>query len=114
MAVPEDLHLALTNNDVETAARVLIGWCLHSEDYAAAETACLALATHTDATLRGNAVLGLGHLARLHRSTSPVAIAAVTNALDDPARYVRSQAHAAADDLNHFTAATIAIGADDI
>jgi hypothetical protein len=67
------------------------------------ELICVRLASHADPVVRGNAVLGLGHLARtagtLDRATCTAVVSA---ALLDSVPYVRGQAHAAADDLRHF------------
>jgi hypothetical protein len=68
-----------------------------------AEQICLRLACHPSPNVRGNAVLGLGHLARifrsLHRRTVQPAIEA---GLQDRDPYVRGQADAAADDVEWY------------
>lgn len=63
---------------------------------------CRRLATHTDPRVRGNAILGFGHLARtcgqLERNIGPL----IEAALEDPDQYVRGHANDAAHDINHF------------
>ena len=68
-----------------------------------AEAICLRLAAHPDPQVRGNAVLGLGHLARVvGRLNLAVALPVLRAALFDPDAWVRGQADAAADDVEHF------------
>lgn len=68
-----------------------------------AEEICLRLAAHSDPKVRGNAVLGLGHLARVVGQLNlDVALPIVRAALTDPDPWVRGQADAAADDVEHF------------
>src|SRR5262245_1725366 len=66
------------------------------------EEICLQLASHENPGVRGNAVLGLGHLARTaggldRERCMPI----ITRALRDPDRYVRGHASSAADDVEH-------------
>jgi len=74
-----------------------------SADRALAENCCAHLARHRNAVVRGNAMLGFGHLARrfgrldVHRVKRLVDIA-----LHDGSEYVRAQARSAADDLRTF------------
>ena len=69
-----------------------------------AENICLALARHADEYVRGNALLGLAHLARTCRTVSSrqAVVEAVTAGLCDHSRYVRGHALDAADDLQLF------------
>jgi hypothetical protein len=65
-----------------------------------AEQICIRLAGHPDANVRGNAILGFGHLARIFgylncRKVQPL----IEAGLQDPDGYVRGQADAAADDV---------------
>ncbi|WP_437734245.1 hypothetical protein [Sorangium sp. So ce1335] len=65
-----------------------------------AEQICLRLAAHPSPNVRGNALLGLGHLARIFRSLHRRRAQPVIEAgLQDPDPYVRGQAGAAADDV---------------
>lgn len=70
-----------------------------------AEAICLSLAGHPEFNVRGNAILGLGHLARTCGRIDPAcAVPAIANALHDESAYVRGQAETAADDLLHYLA----------
>lgn len=96
----EDL---LGTAEPEELAEVPIVISLDPPDAAWAEEICLDLTDHEDPTVRGNAVLALGHLARttgdLDEGRTRAAIAA---ALVDEDEYVRGQAEAAAEDLETY------------
>lgn len=67
------------------------------------EQICLRLAGHPSPDVRGNAVLGLGHLARIFRSLHRRRVQPVIEAgLGDPDPRVRAQAGAAADDVEWY------------
>lgn len=69
-----------------------------------AERACLILARHQNFNVRGNAILGFGHLGRtagvIHAADEVRAL--VQAALTDDDAYVRGQADSAASDLAFF------------
>lgn len=69
-----------------------------------AERICRALAVHDHPNVRGNAILGFGHLARTAGIMwKPNDVRALVEAgLSDADPYVRGQAEAAAGDLRHF------------
>jgi hypothetical protein len=83
---------------------VPIAVSLHEGDALLAERVCLSLVIHTDLNIRGNAVLGFGHLARrfgkFHYSEMIKQI--VEDALRDSNDFVRGQADAAAHDIEFF------------
>lgn len=68
-----------------------------------AETICLRLATHSHFNVRGNAVLGLGHIARTCRAlNTPAAVPVIAAALQDDHEFVRGHAASAAEDLGVY------------
>jgi len=76
---------------------------LYGDDPAWAESVCLRLAEHEHYNVRGNAVLGFGHIARIHQTLDPSRVLPVLEAaLRDQHEYVRAQADAAMDDVEHF------------
>ncbi|MCZ7571617.1 MAG: hypothetical protein M5U01_23965 [Ardenticatenaceae bacterium] len=76
---------------------------LYSDDPVWAMGICLRLARHSDAVVRGNAVLGLGHIARIHRQLDLELVRpVVVGALADDDEYVRGQAESAVDDIEFF------------
>ena len=96
------LAAAIDQDDPEVLARMIIAAALYEEDFDVVSAACARLSSHTDEIVRGNAILGFGHLARLFGRTTPDVPLLVKNALTDRSDYVRGQAHAAAGDLAHF------------
>jgi hypothetical protein len=102
-ATATDVREALDRSEIEKASRLIIGMALHSPHADSAAQICVEAAGSSHPIIRGNAVLGLGHLARrfgqLERSRVEPVLAA---ALADPEPYVRSQAAATADDIRHF------------
>ncbi|HEY2155027.1 MAG TPA: hypothetical protein VGH33_05325 [Isosphaeraceae bacterium] len=111
-AIPEDdgydVGGALARGDMDRLRLVALSVAMHSEDPGRAEALCLLLARHDDGIVRGNAILGLGHVARFHRKLiSPEASSAVEAALRDPDAWVRGQATCAADDIEAFLGWTL-------
>jgi hypothetical protein len=106
-AIPQpgghDIEEALSRGDLAELRLIPLSVSLHSENPQQAERVCLRLAGHGDGITRGNSVLGLGHIARIHRTlTEGVARPVVEAALRDPDEWVRGQAASAADDLEHY------------
>jgi hypothetical protein len=68
-----------------------------------AQACCAELARHRNANVRGNALVGLGHLARRFGQLDPHRIKRLVSiALCDRSNYVRRQAKSAAEDLATF------------
>ena len=76
---------------------------LHATDPAWAEEICVRLAAHRVPNVRGNAVLGFGHLARRFGKLDRARVEPLVRAaLRDADAFVRGQASSAADDVQHF------------
>ena len=87
----------------------LMDWILEfageSGDRELAENCCVRLARHRNAMVRGNAMLGFGHLARrFGRLDAHRVKRLVDTGLHDGSDYVREQARSAAEDLKTFLA----------
>jgi len=95
---------AILAGDNRTAmVRTLIAIAMDPPDLDWAQEICIRFARHEDDYLRGNAILGFGHIARVLRAldrkrVSPIVLAA----LSDPSPFVRGHAESACDDLSHF------------
>jgi|GEM_PF-515241 len=105
--VPEltlpQVEAAIARGDPEELLRTVLAAAMHAEDGAWAEDVCVRLASHANPNVRGNAVLGLGHIARVHgRLDRERALPTLEAALADADEYVRGQANAAAGDVEHF------------
>jgi hypothetical protein len=82
---------------------IVVGMNAHDCERRWCEDICLALVSHPDITVRGNAILGLGHIARTCRALDlERAVPAIQLALTDPHPYVQGHADAAASDLHIY------------
>lgn len=100
----EQADAVARSGDVYALSRVAVSVALADDDLGWSTALLLSLARHENANVRGNALLGFGHLARRFRaiaSTAAVA-AAITTGLADADAFVRGQADAAADDFQQF------------
>ncbi|WCL54132.1 hypothetical protein [Gimibacter soli] len=67
------------------------------------EALCVRLAHHEHPNVRGNAILGFGHLARVTGELNrEIVVPLVEAALKDEDAYVRGHADDAASDIQHF------------
>ncbi|HEY1083642.1 MAG TPA: hypothetical protein VGE29_15380 [Prosthecobacter sp.] len=82
--------------------RFVIGAALYWNNRNAIEALCSTLSRHPHEEVRGNAILGFGHIARRFEDLAKPFKEAIEAGLADESRYVRGQAWAAAEDLNHF------------
>ena len=93
----------LQNGDPKQLLVAVVAVALHELDLSFAQTYCGKLAVHTHPNVRGNAILGFGHLARRFGELDlAVVTPLVESGLNDQDKFVRSQAHNAADDIEHF------------
>jgi hypothetical protein len=98
-----DVEKFLGQDDLDKLRLVALSLALNSGNPEQAEGICLRLANHKDSNVRGNAILGLGHIARIHGTLmEDSARPLVEAALKDTDEWVRGQAEAAADDIEHF------------
>jgi hypothetical protein len=95
-------ELARAQNRVEELPELILSVALYEESYERAVAYCLALVEHPSANVRGNAILGLGHLARRFGRLPEAAGSAISTGLSDAEAYVRGQASSAADDVRFF------------
>ncbi|MEM8875620.1 MAG: hypothetical protein AAGD32_15345 [Planctomycetota bacterium] len=94
---------AIAENDLGKLSNIVIAVSMYATDLQEAESLCARLATHEDENVRGNAILGFGHLARrFGKLNLPNVKEIIESGLQDKSEYVRGQAWAAADDVAHF------------
>jgi len=99
----EDVEVVLRRGDPAELLYVPIVVSMDPPDFEWAQGICIRLAAHSDHTVRGNAILGFGHLARTcRRLDESVVRPLIESALHDTHRYVRGQAFSAADDVKHY------------
>lgn len=99
----QDVDAVIARGLPEELLYVPIVISMDPPDCAWSERICLALAAHEHFNVRGNAILGFGHLARTcgHLNLAAV-IPVISAALGDSHEYVRGHADAAAADLLHY------------
>lgn len=90
-------------NNVEEAVSEIVGFSNYAENYEIAEKFLLELTQSKEPNIKGISILGLGHLARVHKQSSEKAVTAVKLALSDMDEYVAGHADSAADDIAQFT-----------
>ena len=99
----EEAELVMSRNQPSELLLVPISVSMYSEDLRWAETLCINLSNHPDATVRGNAILGFGHLARRFGTLNTEVIDPIVAAgLRDSEEYVRMQSSSAHDDIQHY------------
>jgi hypothetical protein len=98
----DEVEAALARDDPEELLRAVLSVALHSDDSAWATSICLRLSSHGHFNVRGNAILGLGHIARRYRHLDSGAREVIEAGLRDSDPYVRGQADDAAEDARHF------------
>ena len=87
----------------EDAASAIVSVSLHNSDRAAIETLLLRAAASTSPLIRGNALVGFGHVARRFGSLDRQAVEPlICTGLIDPDPYVRGHANSAVDDVAQF------------
>jgi len=86
------------NNPLELST-VVLSVALYDNDRAFAESFCKKYARHEDSNVRGNAILGFSHIARIHGKLDEGSIKPViAAALLDENNFVRGQAESAQED----------------
>jgi hypothetical protein len=100
---PVQIDLAISRNEPDELSRAVLSAALYADDSQWAEDICVRFAGHDNAIVRGNAVLGFGHIARLNRSLTESRVRPlIEHALHDENTFVRGQAESAADDVESF------------
>lgn len=104
-----DIEAAVRRNDPAELPLVPVTTALVAEDAALAMDTCCRLALHADPSVRGNAIVSLGHLARRFRSLDERRVKPLLEAaLVDPDETVRALAKSASDEVHQFLHWTIA------
>src|SRR6266403_1506912 len=99
----DEVESAILGDNPEELSHAVLSAALYFEDSLWAENVCVQLARHPDENVRGNAILGFGHIARIHRQLNSSNIKPlIETALEDESEYVRAQAESAADDAEFF------------
>ncbi len=99
----EEMEEAIERNVPEELLYVPVWITMDPPDCEWAQNVCIKLSTHEDFNVRGNAILGFGHLARTcGKLTENIVKPLIEKALKDNNEYVRGQAEGAAEDIEHY------------
>ena len=97
------IDAAIARDEPRELRVAVLAVALRADDAVWAESVCERLWQHRSAGVRGNAVLGLGHIARIHGQLDETRVRPILEAaLRDPDAEVRGQAEAAADDIQQY------------
>jgi hypothetical protein len=98
-----EINTALDRNNPEEMLEVVISAAIYCEDRSFAEDLCVRLSSHPHFNVRGNAILGFAHIARIDERLDEATIKPIIQlALLDEHEFVRGQANAAKDDVEHY------------
>jgi hypothetical protein len=101
----QSFERARERDDPIELQQLVIEVALHAESREWAECTCADLARHRNAQVRGNALLGFGHLARRFGALDRRRVQRLVEiGLFSQHEYVRAQAESAAEDLETFLA----------
>lgn len=107
----EDMEAAIKRNIPAELLYVPIWITMDPPDWpdgAWAEKICVQLSSHENFNVRGNAMLGFGHLARTCRQlTLEFVTPILLGGLNDESDYVRNQVNTAIDDIEWFLSCQI-------
>jgi len=108
---PDALWAAIARDDVEYLQHGIVAAALDEDDYATVRRICVALSDHRDELVRGNAILGFGHLARRFGEVAPGDARLVRAATLDDSGHVAGHARSAADDIHMFVGVDVLVDA---
>lgn len=98
-----EINKAIADNNTDELFYAVLSVALYSDDFEYAEKICIQLSNHEHFNVRGNAIQGFGHIARIHGKlnkgkTKPI----IENALQDENEYIRGNANDAKDNTKLF------------
>ena len=98
-----EVEQAIQRDDPHELSIKVLAAALYAEEPEWPQEICLRLAGHSNNSVRGNRILGFGHIARIHRTLNRARVEpAIRRALRDPDDYVRGHADDAADDVEIY------------
>jgi hypothetical protein len=99
----QDIEAAIERNQPNELLHVPICVSMNPPDCAWAQDICLRLSSHSHFNVRGNAILGFGHLARTCKALNKERVKPLIEAaLLNEDEYVRRQADSAASDVVQY------------
>ena len=100
---PRAVEKAIQADDADALLRAVVAVSMTDLDWRYAQNLCIHLSSHENANVRGNAVLGFGHIARVHGHLERARVQPIIRtALHDVDEFVRRQASCAIEDTAFF------------
>jgi hypothetical protein len=94
----------INSSNKENVVKGLLGLALYGSDFEFIQNTLVNFSKNKDENIRGIAILGFGHIARLYgKIDKDVVMPIVQNGLRDISEIVKGQSTAALDDINFFT-----------
>ncbi len=88
-----DIEKAVAGNNADELLLMVLSVALYSDDFEYAENFCVQLSNHEHFNVRGNAIQGLGHIARIHGKLNENKVKPIIeSASKDKNKIVRSNA----------------------
>ncbi len=98
-----DIEKAVAESNANELSLMVLSVALYSEDFEYAENFCVQLSNHEHFNVRGNAIQGFAHIARIHRKLNKDKVKPIIEkALKDKNELVRGNANDAKDDTEIF------------
>ena len=98
-----EIEAAILRDDSDELVYAVLSAALYADDAGWAENICARLAAHENENVRGNAILGFGHIARIHGQLTEAKVKPlIESALEDKSAFVRDHADSAKDDAKMF------------
>ena len=99
----EAIETAIRQNDPTEMSVIVLSIALHDPDPEFSEQFCLRFVNHEHFNVRGNAILGFAHIARIHNKLDENKVKPIIRgALLDENEFVRGQASNAKDDTEWY------------
>lgn len=99
----QDFIDLINSDNHEDVAKGLLALSLNADDHEFVQEILLRYCSHENPNIRGIAILGFGHMARIHRSINlSIVIPIIEEALKDESIFVKGHALSALDDINMF------------
>jgi len=98
-----EIKKALAENDADKLLLMVLSVALYSDDSEYAENFCIQLSNHQHFGVRGNAIQGFGHIARIHEKLNEEIVKPIIKStLKDENKFVRGNAVDAKDDTKGY------------
>lgn len=99
----EGIEEAISRDNSKELLYAVLSVALYSEDSEYAEKICIQLSKHKNFNVRGNAILGFSHIARIHEKLNENLVKPIIlKALKDEDEYVRGHAEDVKEDIEHW------------